>query len=317
MPTTPILLLPYPDPADSADVPTDLHELADRVEAVRGAAGGIASLDGGGKIPVAQLPNGIFVPVTAVGVPNGVASLDAGAKVPLAQMPDQSATYQPRSEEGAANGYASLDAGGKVPAAQLPPAPASYTTQVVSNLAAAIASPGAQALVQVAVALGYVERVLMTYDATIPKWVPSNVYHSDVFPEVGNVNGWTRVGFGRRFPYQAFVNAGLKPQVRAACIAQDTQNDQNAAELRIVATGDGVYRGAGGQPEGGVQIAYDGRYAMSYGAWASLDTGWCDVYPTVAAAPALVVNPSVATNDGNGHVAAFRGVRFALRWAAI
>lgn len=56
MPTTPTLLLPYPAPADPADVPLDMQELADRIETVRGAVNGLASLDAGGKVPVAQLP---------------------------------------------------------------------------------------------------------------------------------------------------------------------------------------------------------------------------------------------------------------------
>jgi len=58
MGTTPTLLLPYPEPTDPADVPTDMHELADRIEAVRGAATGLASLDASGKVPAAQLPGG-------------------------------------------------------------------------------------------------------------------------------------------------------------------------------------------------------------------------------------------------------------------
>jgi hypothetical protein len=40
MPTTPILLLPYPAPGDPADVPTDMNELATRLETVITASGG-------------------------------------------------------------------------------------------------------------------------------------------------------------------------------------------------------------------------------------------------------------------------------------
>ena len=56
MPQTPTMLLPYPAATDPADVPTDLHELADRLETVRGLANGLASLDATGKVPAAQLP---------------------------------------------------------------------------------------------------------------------------------------------------------------------------------------------------------------------------------------------------------------------
>jgi hypothetical protein len=58
---------------------------------------------------------------TAKGQANGYASLDGGVKVPVAQLPDLSATYQARVERAVADGYASLDATGKVPLAQLPP----------------------------------------------------------------------------------------------------------------------------------------------------------------------------------------------------
>ena len=56
MPTTPVLLLPFPAATDPADVPTDMQELAARVEAVRGAANGLAATDAAGKVPAAQLP---------------------------------------------------------------------------------------------------------------------------------------------------------------------------------------------------------------------------------------------------------------------
>ena len=58
MPTTPTLLLPYPAPTDPADVPTDMGELANQIEAVRGAANGLAALGSDGKVPAAQLPAG-------------------------------------------------------------------------------------------------------------------------------------------------------------------------------------------------------------------------------------------------------------------
>lgn len=67
---------------------------------VIGAANGVAGLDGGGKVPIGQLPHG-----TA----SGIADLDAGAKVPVAQLPVN-----------AANGVAGLDGGGLINASQLP-----------------------------------------------------------------------------------------------------------------------------------------------------------------------------------------------------
>ncbi len=55
----------------------------------KGIAGGYASLDGGGTIPVSQLPNqsGSYIPITAKGVASGVAELDSSARLPTAQLP--------------------------------------------------------------------------------------------------------------------------------------------------------------------------------------------------------------------------------------
>jgi hypothetical protein len=78
MGTTPTLLLPYPEPTDPADVPTDMHELATQIETVRGTSNGLAGLDAGSKVPVAQLP---------AGTANGVATLDATGKIPAGQLP--------------------------------------------------------------------------------------------------------------------------------------------------------------------------------------------------------------------------------------
>jgi hypothetical protein len=55
MPATPILALPYPAPTDPADVPTDMGELANQIEAVRGANNGLAPLDAGGHVPAANM----------------------------------------------------------------------------------------------------------------------------------------------------------------------------------------------------------------------------------------------------------------------
>jgi hypothetical protein len=64
MSTTPVLLLPFPADTDPADVPTDLQDLAERVEAVRGAPNGLAALDAAGKLPSGQ--RGVVPLVTAL-----------------------------------------------------------------------------------------------------------------------------------------------------------------------------------------------------------------------------------------------------------
>lgn len=58
-----------------------------------------------------------YVNKNMVGVSNGVASLDGNGKVPEAQLP--SMDYIPISQKAAANGVASLDSSGKVPTSQL------------------------------------------------------------------------------------------------------------------------------------------------------------------------------------------------------
>lgn len=58
--------------------------------ALRGAASGLAELDGAGVVPLAQLPGALVLEseLTALrGAASGVATLDAMAKVPLAQIP--------------------------------------------------------------------------------------------------------------------------------------------------------------------------------------------------------------------------------------
>lgn len=67
------------------------------------------------------------VALTAVGVANGVASLDAGTKIPVAQIPSLSGTYLLASLLGAANGVAGLNASSVVPSAQLSLASATPT----------------------------------------------------------------------------------------------------------------------------------------------------------------------------------------------
>ena len=52
----------------------------------KGVAGGVATLDTTGKVPVGQLPSLDFVPTSDKGNPNGVATLDSTGKVPAEQM---------------------------------------------------------------------------------------------------------------------------------------------------------------------------------------------------------------------------------------
>ena len=58
-----------------------------------------------------------YILKNTVGVANGVASLDGNGKVPEAQLP--SIDYIPTAQKGAASGVASLDSSGKVPSGQL------------------------------------------------------------------------------------------------------------------------------------------------------------------------------------------------------
>lgn len=64
MPQTAVLLLPFPADTDPADVPTDMQELANQIEAVRGTPNGLAATDAAGKLPTAQLPL-MLVPMLA------------------------------------------------------------------------------------------------------------------------------------------------------------------------------------------------------------------------------------------------------------
>jgi len=157
--------------------------LADKLDDSQlGAASGVASLDGSGKIPFGQIPVGSTsstvtvgndsrlsdsrtptahasshftgggdaltaanigaVATSAVAAASGVASLDAGTKIPIAQVPTGTSgstvalgnhthsIYQLTSEKAAASGYASLDSGVKVPIAQLPTGTSSTTVAI-------------------------------------------------------------------------------------------------------------------------------------------------------------------------------------------
>jgi hypothetical protein len=93
-----------------------------------GVANGYATLDVGGAVPDAQIPNTIardsevaaaYIPLTQRAAASGVATLDTGTKVPVAQLPDLSATYVAVTQKGAASGVATLDGTTHIPDAQL------------------------------------------------------------------------------------------------------------------------------------------------------------------------------------------------------
>jgi membrane protease subunit (stomatin/prohibitin family) len=88
--------------------------------AKKGVANGYASLDGTGKVPVAQLPSGITNVLT--GFVTGANSTVLATDTILAafqKVQGQIAAREEVSKKGAANGYASLDATTRLPKAQL------------------------------------------------------------------------------------------------------------------------------------------------------------------------------------------------------
>ncbi|MBC9000452.1 hypothetical protein [Micromonospora aurantiaca (nom. illeg.)] len=112
---------------DSVDGLTGAVDLSDRylAKSARGQAGGVASLDGSGRLPAAQLP-----PITAgqVGAAPAVHSHDdryyteSEVDVALASRApaDHAHPYVPTSAVGVAGGVAPLDGSGRLLAAQLP-----------------------------------------------------------------------------------------------------------------------------------------------------------------------------------------------------
>jgi hypothetical protein len=114
---TPHILKRYSGSAWVKVTPTTASEVGAIASSEKGANNGVATLDGTGKVPTAQLPSMNYIPTSEKGAASGVATLDTGGKVPSAQIP--SLSYIPTSEKGANSGIATLDSSGKVPLSQL------------------------------------------------------------------------------------------------------------------------------------------------------------------------------------------------------
>jgi hypothetical protein len=89
-----------------------------------GAVSGVASLDGTGKVPSAQIPTGVAPDATTgakgiVQLTNDLAGTAAAPAIETTLRAKITGAIQ-TTARGAANGVASLDAGGLVPSAQLP-----------------------------------------------------------------------------------------------------------------------------------------------------------------------------------------------------
>lgn len=119
-------------------VPTDAAPTYIPVIGPQGAPGVITTINGHSTATVtlvaADLPD--LIPLAQKGAASGVATLDSGTKVPVAQIPDLSSTYILTSQINAASGVAGLTAGGLVGSAQLPlasSAPPSVGTSAVGT----------------------------------------------------------------------------------------------------------------------------------------------------------------------------------------
>jgi hypothetical protein len=119
----------------------------------RAAANGVASLDSGTLVPVAQVPplpasqvssgtfgtaripdlSATYIATTQKAAASGVASLDGSTKVPTAQIPDLSSMYVAVTQKAAASGVASLDGSTKIPLSQIPDLTTLYIASASKN----------------------------------------------------------------------------------------------------------------------------------------------------------------------------------------
>jgi hypothetical protein len=99
----------------------------------KGAASGIASLDGSTKVPTAQIPS---LPYDGTG---------SAAAAQAAAIADAATKYLPLTQKGAASGLATLDSGSKVPTVQIPTLPYDASGAATAAQAAAIAAAATDA----------------------------------------------------------------------------------------------------------------------------------------------------------------------------
>ena len=122
-PRTYNIALPYNSGAtvELADItPTEVAPTYIPVVGPQGVPGVVSSVNGYTTSTIVLNAADVgALPTSARGAAGGVASLDGSTKVPVAQIPDLSATYVAMTLVGAASGVASLSSGGLIPSAQL------------------------------------------------------------------------------------------------------------------------------------------------------------------------------------------------------
>lgn len=117
------IALPYTSgvTVELADIqPSDAAPTYIPVVGPQGPPGVITTINGHSAATVTLTAADVgAIATTARGAASGVASLDSGTKVPVAQIPDLTATYVPWANVEVANGVASLDASAKIKSTEL------------------------------------------------------------------------------------------------------------------------------------------------------------------------------------------------------
>jgi hypothetical protein len=142
---------------------------------------------------------------SVVGAPNGVASLDGSGTVPDAQIPS---TVIRSSEKGAASGVASLDSGGLIPVSQIP----ATFVQTTDGLTIPSGGTTGQILVKNSdndfdvywadpASVGAGQSPPNDIIATVP------------YPTGGNVSTWTDPGTGYQYRIHTFAYSGTDDQL--------------------------------------------------------------------------------------------------------